>query len=119
VSVTAENHVGDQQQDPRQAGRKEHHRQDHDPVGALDQVQPLVVAEQDPVVDRGRQQQDGRNRDADQGCEVDPSINRAQAAKAGVERHDQEKREQNLDAGPGHPQFVQQLDRVPVQPLPR
>jgi hypothetical protein len=83
----------------------------------LHEVGLLPPAEQQPVVNRRGDQQGRRNGDAQQRDEIDVAVKRRELAEAGVERHHEQEREQNLNAGARDAELVEELDRVAVKPF--
>jgi hypothetical protein len=53
----------------------------------------------------------------DQGYDVGVLLERRRAGEATAERQGQQEREEDLHAGLGHPQFLQQVGEVAVPPL--
>src|SRR5215212_7956325 len=81
------------------------------------QMRPEIgtLAEAEPVVCRGRDQERGRDGAQEEREEVDRAVECRQALELVRERQDEEKREQDLDAGQRDPELVQRLDQRAVE----
>ena len=74
-----------------------------------------AVAEGDPVVGGGRDQQRRRDRRAEQGREVDLLLEGGDFGEVLLERDREQEGEEDLDAGQGDAQLLQQLAEVAVE----
>ena len=80
-----------------------------------DQLALLLVAEGEPVVGRGRDQQHRRDRRAEQRPEVDVLLEGGDFREVLLERDREQEGEEDLDAGQRHPQLLQQLAEVAIK----
>ena len=109
-------HQGGHQPDCDRQARQPRHR--HHPADVHQHVL-LMPAEQNAVSRHRRQHQRGRQRRERDGCQNDADEHRSKLGETGLKRQDQQEAGQNLNAGLRHPQLLQQLAPVAIQPLGR
>ena len=99
------------------AKRQEAEAEDREPVGDEHEPALLLVAEGEPVVGGGGDQQRRRERGQQQRREVDLLLEGADRGEVLLERDREQEGEQHLDPRQRHPQLLQELAEVAVEPL--
>jgi hypothetical protein len=113
------------------AGHKAGHQQDRDRDGQADRGQAgnghrasrphqpflLALAEDQPVIGHGPDQQYRRQGRQDQADQVQVPLAGAELGELGRERQGEQEPEQDLHPQPGDAQFLQQLTEIAVIPL--
>jgi hypothetical protein len=111
TSVTHQQHRARDRQ--RQHGQAEERR----PVAALQQRLLVVLPEQHAVLRGRRDVQPGRHRGGEQRREVDVALEVGELGATLLERDHEQEREEELHPGQRHPQLVEQLHELAVDPL--
>ena len=111
----AEEHVGDQHDRAGHRQGEEGEAGDREAVGEADQLALLLQAEGHPVVGGGSDQQDRRDRGAEQGEEVDVLLEGVDFGEVLLEGDGEQEGEEDLDAGQGDAQLLQQLAEVAIE----
>ncbi len=109
--------VGHQEHDRRHSDRKEDHPDDREDVGDPKQRLLVAVSEADPVVGARRDQEHGAGQSAEERDHVRVALQVRRLLEALRKRDGEQEREQHLDAGERHPQLVEELDQLAVDPL--
>ena len=112
-----EDDVGDEEDDGGHPERKEDHADDREDVGDLKQRLLVAVAEADPVVRARRDQEHGAGKGAEQRDHERVALQVRRLLEALRKRDGEQEGEQHLDAGERHPQLVEELDQLAVDPL--
>ena len=112
-----EDHVGDKEDDRGHPDREEDHPDDREGIGDLKQRLLVAVAEANPVVGARCNQEDRAGEGAEQRDHERVALQVGGLAEALRKRDGEQEREQHLDAGERDPQFVEELDQLPVHPL--
>jgi len=86
-------------------------------VAAPEQPLLVVLPEQHPVLRRRRDEQGGGDGSRDQGDVVHVPLGFGHPVDRLLEGDDEEEGEQELHAGQRHPEFVEQLQQLAIDPL--
>jgi len=112
----AEEHVGDQHHYADQGDGEHGQSRDHAAITEADDALLVVIAEVQPVVRRGGDQQRDRDQRRGQGDEIGIALKVRGLAEALLEGHREQEREQDLGPGKRDPELVEQLDQLAVGP---
>src|SRR5918993_822967 len=113
----AEDEVDDEQHGTRHREREHAEARHREPVARLDEQLSTALAEEHPVEGDRRDDQPGRDDRAGEDGEVDVALEVAELDEAVGERHGQEEPGEDLHAGLGDPDLLEQLVPVAVERL--
>jgi hypothetical protein len=113
----AEQLRGDEQQATAHRQCQKRQASDHHPVRVEHDVVLVVVSKQETMLGGGRDRAHRCKRSEHERYEIDSALEASDMSEAGVERDDQQKREENLYAGDDDAQLACELLEIAVEAL--